>query len=129
MRTGITTSTRRSGIIIVAVVVAGLVLTWLAAALLSSSDSRHTVPDVVGLSVFEATAKLENAHLRWRFLGESVIRSRSLEPEPGVVLEPSPQRNPIVSQFPGAGAAAEDGMVIELQTRCGELRDRGRGCL
>lgn len=96
------------------------------------TDERQrgvTMPDLVGVNVVRATAKLEALGLSWRLDGDDLVRSRAFRPKPGEVISPSPAANTVTGQDPDAGSEIDAGAIVDLRTECGDLAKEGRGCL
>ena len=94
-----------------------------------AQEPAVTMPDLVGMSLAQATVELEKIGISWRLDGDDFTYRRALRLAPGEVITPSPEQNRVLAQDPSAGTSVDRETVAELRTQCGELAKIGQGCL
>ena len=86
----------------------------------SASEETVVVPDVVGMTLTDATTRLTRAGFAWKLSSRDETHTEPIQPrtDGGMV---SPTADDVTAQEPSAGSEAEAGETIELKTRCSDV--------
>lgn len=111
----------RRTIIFGAVLLTVVLLGGVAIAARSTSDQpKVVVPNVVGMTLIDATRAVTATKLTWKLSSKDAVHREPLQPrvDGGTV---SPSADFVLEQSPTPGSGAEIGTTVELKMRCSDV--------